>query len=406
MTPGSPGDRARLTELLHSPAVLAFRRGVAEVPVPPSQREGRGVVIPAGGSFFVGAYVSAAMLRWLGCRLPIELWHLGAAEVTPDMRRAIERLNVRCVDALQLHDAHPIRTLGGWQLKPFSLLHCSFRHALLLDADNVPVVDPTFLFDSIEYRKNGSIFWPDRERIAPTRSIWALTGVSFRDEPEFESGQVVVDVVACWHELNLTMCMNEHGEFWYQHIYGDKDTFHMAWRKLGRSYAMPRREIEVLPGTFCQHDFSGRRVFQHRNRRKWSLDGPNPKTTGFCFEDRCLGYIDQLRRELSEQAVEQYEPALRSIHDAIVRRRRYVLVRQAQGRTPLEFLPDLRIGLGRTSTENRWCLSSDLGERPKLLITGDAGITAELTEDGIGTFRGRATDAARTPVRLLPLDGA
>jgi hypothetical protein len=45
----------------------------------------------------------------------------------------------------------------------------------------------------------------------------------------------------------------------------------------------------------CQHDFQGRRVFQHRNLDKWSLFG-NKRVKGFWFEDECRQYLDQLRR--------------------------------------------------------------------------------------------------------------
>jgi hypothetical protein len=43
---------------------------------------------------------------------------------------------------------HP--SLGGWQLKPYSIVHCPFREVLFLDADNVPLRDPTFLFECDE----------------------------------------------------------------------------------------------------------------------------------------------------------------------------------------------------------------------------------------------------------------
>ena len=108
---------------------------------------------------------------------------------------------------------------------------------LLLDADNVPIVDPSFLFDTPQYRRLGAVFWPDYGRLGPRRSIWQLCGVPWRDEPEFESGQIVLDKLRCWKSLSLTMWMNEHSDFWYRHIHGDKDTFHLCWRKIGQEFA-------------------------------------------------------------------------------------------------------------------------------------------------------------------------
>ena len=52
--------------------------------VSPPQYSGEGIVIVAGGGkHFVNAFVSLSLLRQdLSCSLPIQLWHLGAHEMT------------------------------------------------------------------------------------------------------------------------------------------------------------------------------------------------------------------------------------------------------------------------------------------------------------------------------------
>ena len=155
--------------------------------------------------------------------------------------------------------------------------------------DNLLRVDPAAF-------AHGAIFWPDYGRLQPERSIWQLTGVTYRDEPEFETGQIVMDKQRCCRPLALTMWMNEHSDFWYQHIHGDKETFHIAWRKLGLEYAMIPHPIVSLPYTMCQHDFAGGRIFQHRNSAKWSLDGHNPIVPGFIDEAACVAHLSDLRR--------------------------------------------------------------------------------------------------------------
>jgi hypothetical protein len=45
----------------------------------------------------------------------------------------------------------------------------------------------------------------------------------------------------------------------------------------------------------CQHDFYGRRLFQHRNTDKWDLLLQNRRVKGFRFEEECLGHIKRLR---------------------------------------------------------------------------------------------------------------
>lgn len=267
----------------------------------PGGFDGRGIVIPAGGvRYFPCAWVNLNMVRHVGCTLPVELWHLGPEEMTDEMRRLVEPLGATCIDALEVRKQYPSRILNGWELKCYAILHSRFREVLMLDADNVAVVDPAFLFGTPEFQCHGAIFWPDYGRLARDRSIWRLTGVDYRDEPEFETGQIVIDKKRCWAALNLAMWMNEHSDFWYRHIHGDKDTFHFAWRKLGKEYAMPTTPIYPLhlpgrsDGVMCQHDFAGRRVFQHRNFGKWTLERENPRIANFLFETECLRALGRL----------------------------------------------------------------------------------------------------------------
>jgi len=46
-------------------------------------------------------------------------------------------------------------------LKALAILLSRFSHVLLLDADNFPVKDPSFLFDLPAYTETGALFWPD-----------------------------------------------------------------------------------------------------------------------------------------------------------------------------------------------------------------------------------------------------
>lgn len=259
---------------------------------------GRGIVICSGGArYFTCAWVAVHMLRHVGCDLPVQFWHLDG-EMDDRMRDIVAPLGVSCINANAIARAlvQPPRILNGWELKPFSLLHSSFAEVLFLDADNVPVKDPTYLFQAPEYLDKGAIFWPDYSRLAPMRSIWGIAEVPYQDEAEFESGQIVLDKKKSWDALNLTMHYNEHSDFYFHHVHGDKETFHMAWRRLNQKYAMPSRGIESLAATMCQHDFEGNRIFQHRNMDKWQRDGSNPHVEGFLFEDECREALTQLGR--------------------------------------------------------------------------------------------------------------
>lgn len=272
----------------------AFIRGI---PPCPTTFKGRGIVIcGGGGTYFPCAWVCVNMLRRLGCRLPIQLWYLGKAEINPEMVALLTPLDVECVDASMVRKRFPARRLTGWELKPYSMLHARFKEILLLDADNVPTVDPTFLFDSPEFRASGAMFWPDFDLATGVRArpIWRSCGLSQPKEREFESGQILVDKERCWRALCLAMWFNENSDFYYRHLHGDKETFHLAFRKLKQSYTLIPKPVKALKGAMCQHDFAGRRIFQHRNNRKWNFFH-NQRVEGFEFEEECLQDLAKLR---------------------------------------------------------------------------------------------------------------
>ncbi len=107
---GTDGDRRSLLQ-----AALD-----APDPYPAERFSGRGIVICAGGArLLTGAWVTINVLRrTLGCTLPIQVWHLGTAELGPFERTLFDDLGVEVVDAEEVRRVHPVRMLGGWELKP------------------------------------------------------------------------------------------------------------------------------------------------------------------------------------------------------------------------------------------------------------------------------------------------
>jgi hypothetical protein len=209
----------------------------------------------------------------------------------------------------------PVRRLGGWELKPYAILRSSFREILFLDADNMPVRNPEYLFDTPEYHRTGALFWPDFGRFPKTQTIWDNCGLKRPNGPEFESGQIVVDKRACWKALCLTMWFNEHSHFYYQHLHGDKETFHLAFEKTAKCYAMPTKGIHRLRGTMCQHDFEGNRLFQHRNTDKWNLFIRNKRVRDFWCEKDCREFLRDLQARW-DGGMKRYSPQLRALEKA------------------------------------------------------------------------------------------
>src|SRR4029077_12182946 len=123
----------------------------------PGKFRGRGIVISAGAFFLISGYVAVRSLRAAGCGLPIQVWHLGPAELPDAFRPPFEKYGVEFVDSHEVRKLRPMRTLGGWQNKPFAIAHSSFEEVLSIDADNVALADPAPLFDDPVYRANGQV---------------------------------------------------------------------------------------------------------------------------------------------------------------------------------------------------------------------------------------------------------
>ena len=293
-------------EQRHSPGQTAaqeafkpsFRRAVEELREASLETAGlrpRGIVIPAGGArMFTCAWVAVRMLRdQLGSKLPIEVWHIGPDEMSPAMSAMLAEYQVETIDACSF--VEPGTELGGFELKSLVLLKCAFRHVILMDADNVPLIDPEVLLEDASYRETGAVFWPDLVSISASSRIWELCGVEYRSMPSFESGQMAIDRQRHYPALALSWFMNLNSRLVYQHVYGDKDCFLMAWLALGHPFHLVKHGVKRQYGGLCQHHPDGRRMFQHRNRRKWKLVGENPSIAGFTHEETCLGYLDELR---------------------------------------------------------------------------------------------------------------
>jgi hypothetical protein len=292
-------------------------RFILRVPDYPANRfAGRGIVICAGGpTYFVQAWVTICLLRELGCTLPIQVWQRDAAELTPTMKRLLESHRVECVNAQQVGRDQGISRLPGWAIKPFAILHSRFREVLYLDSDSLPTRDPAYLFRDSSYMKTGSLFWTDRYRGRSSAystvhpRAWAAMNVAYRDEPECESGQLIVDKAVVWRELNLCLHFNHHADLYYQFVYGDKDTFRFAWHRLGRAFnAVPFGPSS--PPNFrvlYQLDPQGSVIFQHRARAKWSVRGDNRSILGFQHEQSCLRYLDELQQDWDQILVEWYQ---------------------------------------------------------------------------------------------------
>jgi Mannosyltransferase putative len=219
----------------------------------------RGIVICAGGKYIAPALRAVKRLRWLKCGLSIEVWRLSDNEMPEKSAQEFEGVGNLIV-------REPIVAPGGgWQLKPYALSHSAFDQALLLDADTWCERDPTFLFDAMLWAPGGTLFWPDAVAIKKSASMWKQAGIEPRRMGAIESGQVLLDKGKCETALEMCVQMNMASDHWYKHVYGDKDTFLLAWMKTATPYALVHTPMDLAPDGIWQHDLRGERLFRHDN---------------------------------------------------------------------------------------------------------------------------------------------
>jgi len=260
---------------------------LASVPAyPVDQFHGRGALIVAGGKYLEPALVLAVRLRELGFSYPIEFWHMGANEIAPEAVELLTQLHVTTCDFLTRMSPELLKPIPSnvglrrFQLKPLALLHSNLKEILLLDADNLPVRNPAYLFDTPEYRETGTMFWPDYWTTSPSSPIWTVLGLHPSQEWEQESGQLMINKAKAWRALNL--CVSFNSEYFMHFLNGDKDTFRFSWKASGTPYYMIAtwpatlgigtgtigNHSQLCGHTMLQHDPSGAPLFVHHNQMK------------------------------------------------------------------------------------------------------------------------------------------
>lgn len=253
----------------------------------------RGIVMAAYDEILPSTYAVIRQIRRTGCELPIELWSrkLELQTLPLVLSELVEHYNV-VLRKIKDADAE------GFLVKVHAIEESHFDEVLFLDGDNVPIRDPTYLFDTQEFKENGAIFWPDYWH--PRYSIfdmgagglaWELFGVDFEDEMEQESGQVLIDRQRNAHALSLMIYYAKHFSVVkkLRAVWGDKDLFRLSFKRTNSKYYMiptfpalagrlfgdPLRSdgSQFCGQTIVQHDPDGAVLFLHRNTAKLSTPG-------------------------------------------------------------------------------------------------------------------------------------
>lgn len=295
-------------------------------------KQGRSIVTSVYGKEIASGYVLMRELIRLGVEDPIEIFHR-PGEITPEQADILRKPSPDTISVKEIRGnakdfTTPYGTKAGWSTKIYALWESEYAENLWLDADSFPIQKPVFLFDDVEYKQKGSIFWRDvfstdrANRYHDAAPMWRIFDVSPNDGEPFETGQLLIDKVRCWTQLNLVKHYADNCEIYYN-FGGDAETFRMAWQhlhlRLGNkipyinSQSDPNTPYGFMPfGPFhkghanqyhkwgggtvmVQRDRNGTELFNHRNMEKFTL-GDNPFYRDIQNEEIYHKHIEDLRK--------------------------------------------------------------------------------------------------------------
>ena len=236
---------------------------------------------------------------------------MGPQEFPDVLQPLFIKLGVEPVDANEIRKIHPMRTWGGWQSKPYSIVYSPFKEVFSFDADNIALMNPEILFEMSEYQKHGSMFWPDFASdkweywmIKP--QAWKLLGLEPMQGEEIETGQVLIDKERNWNALWVAFHFNANSDFFYEQCtYGDTDTYTLAWLMLNTPRCLVSHQPRLLEDMIRIHFTpDGRELFQHS--RKWVLPSAmNKHLPSYKNEEQCMVWLKQFELELERVQKDQ-----------------------------------------------------------------------------------------------------
>lgn len=284
----------------------------------------RGIVICSGGDkYFRSTVIILKALRHVGCTLPVE-WFYVEDEMNQEMIKYVheefgdqvsvinimDRVNAvfKVFDEMKLMDENgngnnsffkrpTVSSLKSYAVKPFSLLASRFNEILLIDADNTPIKNPEFLFNSNAYQCYGSVFWADfgfepntQKNYFPSgKKVYEYLRIEDPRDCEMalaESGQLMINRHVHWKSLIVNWYLNQEKDVFYKYFFGDKDLYWVAFclngmrdlyyqnsnrpfgvgdaRMIGYSHGLGQRDLSL----------EGDIIFLHRTLSKWQIENP------------------------------------------------------------------------------------------------------------------------------------
>ena len=247
---------------------------------------GRGIVMVGGGQYTAVALVSLRMLRRTGSTLPVEVWLPDVFNYDKTIcDNVLPSMNARCMlltDVFDFVDV-PNRQMEvvRYQYKVLALIFSTFDDLLFLDADNFPVRDPEYLFDSQPYLSTGLVTWPDvwESTISPEYYVISSQPADTTNAiASTEAGQLLINKRNHHLTLLLSLYYNYYGpDFYYLMLcqqttgIGDKTTFVSAAVSVNETFYQVREKPILVWGLQDDNKTSDKGLLQFDPAQDYNL---------------------------------------------------------------------------------------------------------------------------------------
>jgi hypothetical protein len=233
------------------------------------QWSSRGILMCAGGKKLIPQLLVALnYLTLIGNKLPVEVFYGDPEEFPEEIRQRFSE-NWPTVKFVCIQDpfrANEINFKGyrdmnfrGFQIKPIALWCCSFEEVLYLDCDVLLKNMPETYFEEENYKRTGSLFFPDfwrydmfdRRRSSPQVVQGGLLNTLYKVQTdrttyEVESGVFVFHKTKLRKTLEALQVITCNYPYFYNIIYGDKDTFRLAAGVVGESIQVVKASAAIF----------------------------------------------------------------------------------------------------------------------------------------------------------------
>ena len=205
----------------------------------------------------------------LNFTLPIELWQIGD-EISVVAKQRLQQLQKNhCIQFKNVKDyTNEFSLWQGYQIKAFIMKYTSFDEVILADCDIYFYENPEIIFYDKDYKETGTYFFQDYAAHTPNnfshlyrtnkfvRNMMPYRKQFFPDEWDFvysnffnssvhmwfymESGVVFMNRKRHLDVIDTIYNINYNWKFTYKYLFGDKETFWLAFVIKNKPFTMNR----------------------------------------------------------------------------------------------------------------------------------------------------------------------